>query len=1161
MVAKDIIRILLYSVGLGSLSALVYFAGPLIAIGDYRPLESEVVRAIVIVLLVAGVGSMAGRDIWKRRKASEQLAEGIAGADKKDDNDSLVLRERMKDALATLKTSSNGKRDFLYDLPWYVIIGPPGAGKTTALVNSGLKFPLARGATPAAIAGAGGTRYCDWWFTEDAVLIDTAGRYTTQDSDAKADQQSWFAFLDLLKKNRPRQPINGVMVAISLEDLLTLSPAEINAHANAIRARLLELHDRLKVDFPVYVLLTKADLVAGFTEFFGNLNEQARQQVWGATFQTADKTRNYVGDVPQEFDALLERLNDEVTDRLQDEPAPSTRVSLFGFPAQMAALKRPVFDFLNQIFEPTRYHANATLRGFYFTSGTQEGTPIDRLIGALARSFGAEEVAGSAYSGRGKSFFLTDLIRKVIIGEAAWVSTDRAAIRRARLIKAAAYAAIALVAGSLAALWWTSYTRNKELIAQTDQAIADYQQAAGPVAKETVIADRDFAKVLPLLHKLRYLPAGYGNRQTVTPVWATFGLGQRDRLQSSSEDAYRVGLERMFRSRLIYRMEEMIEANRANPSYIYEALKVYMMLGGLQAADRELIVNWWRRDWADNLYPGSANADGRKALEENLVAMLDLEEGQEPLITLNGPLVEESQKTLARLSLAQRAYEILKSQARAATGSDWVAERHGGPDFALVFEPIGKDSLDNIKVPAFFTNAGFHRLFIDRLGDIAEQLKRERWVLGAAGEQSAIALQYDTLGNDLLNLYGKDFLTAWREALSKLQMRRLTADKPRYPSLAAASATTSPIKQLIESIRDETVLTRDPPGTKPQDGKAADNSPTLLKQQDRAPGANIEASFKGFQFLFEGSPRPIDGIIGNLGEIYQSLVLLATNPAQAAVANSALQVQVATMRGNANRMPPPFQDMLIKAAGFFENDLTNSSRAQLERALGDQVTGVCNQIVPNRYPFTKGAAREVPLADFGRLFSPGGIIDKFFQQNLATYADTSKQNWTWRQDHPLGRTLSAGTLREFQRAAQIRDAFFATGGNMPSMNLNVVPPTLTTPDQTVKFEVNGAAVDSKMGSSTPVAVQWPGAGGGRTAVTVTTTSFGQPSGTPSVLERNGVWSLFKLIDASSPSQRGDRLNASFIVGGRELQYQFTAGSTQNPLTLPALREFKCPSGI
>src|SRR5713226_2906956 len=407
MLPKQITQMVLYGVGLGSLAAVVYFAGPFIAVGSWHPLENAIVRNIVILLLVAGAAGVGAFSFFRRRKASKQIADGISGAEQTV-NDEPVLKERMKDALTTLKVASGNKSGYLYDLPWYVIIGPPGAGKTTALVNSGLKFPLSRGTAPAAVAGVGGTRYCDWWFTEEAVLIDTAGRYTTQDSDAKADQQSWFSFLDLLKKNRPRQPVNGVLVAISLEDLMVMSTAEINAHANAIRARLLELHDRLKVDFPVYALFTKADLVAGFMEFFGNLGENGRKPVWGATFQTNDKTHNLVGEVPFEFDALIERLNVDLTDRLQEEPVPSTRVALFGFPAQMAALKRPIFNFLNSIFEPTRYHANATLRGFYFTSGTQEGTPIDQVIGALARSFGAEEVSGAQYSGKGRSFFLTD---------------------------------------------------------------------------------------------------------------------------------------------------------------------------------------------------------------------------------------------------------------------------------------------------------------------------------------------------------------------------------------------------------------------------------------------------------------------------------------------------------------------------------------------------------------------------------------------------------------------------------------------------------------------------------------------------------------------------------------------------------------------------------
>jgi type VI protein secretion system component VasK len=143
------------------------------------------------------------------------------------------------------------------------------------------------------------------------VLIDTAGRYTTQDSDAKSDKQSWFSFLDLLKKNRPRQPINGVLVAISIEDL-THCRRQRSPPTPMRSARLLDLHQRLKVDFPVYALFTKADLIAGFTEYFSYLNEAGRRQVWGATFQTANKKQNLVGEVPKQFDAagVAERGDD-----------------------------------------------------------------------------------------------------------------------------------------------------------------------------------------------------------------------------------------------------------------------------------------------------------------------------------------------------------------------------------------------------------------------------------------------------------------------------------------------------------------------------------------------------------------------------------------------------------------------------------------------------------------------------------------------------------------------------------------------------------------------------------------------------------------------------------------------------------------------------------
>ena len=153
-----------------------------------------------------------------------------------------------------------------------------------------------------------------------------------------------------------------------------------------------------------------------------------------------------------------------------------------------------------------------------------------------------------------------------------------------------------------------------------------------------------------------------------------------------------------------------------------------------------------------------------------------------------------------------------------------------------------------------------------------------------------------------------------------------------------------------------------------------------------------------------------------------------------------LQTQVASLRANANRLPVPFADLLLKAAGTFEGDLTNSSRAQLAQALGDQVTGPVSRSFPTAIPFTRGSTLEISLADFGRMFGPGEHSTGSSTSISTQLVDRSQRDWTWRQDNALARTLSPATLREFQRAAQIRDAFFATGGNMPSITLAVVPP-------------------------------------------------------------------------------------------------------------------------
>jgi len=229
------------------------------------------------------------------------------------------LRERFEEAIGKLAKRGTAGHS-LYDLPWYVFIGAPGSGKTTALVNSGLKFPVDQRGGRAAVRGVGGTRNCDWWFADEAVFLDTAGRYTTQDSDAASDSEGWREFLALLTKYRKRRPLNGVILTISAQDLLLQSDAGREGHVDAARRRLNELTQDLQIQLPVYVMVTKCDMVAGFSEYFDDLGQEERAQVWGVTFPYDQSVSGDAAEAfPAEFDSLIGRLNGRVFSRLDGE--------------------------------------------------------------------------------------------------------------------------------------------------------------------------------------------------------------------------------------------------------------------------------------------------------------------------------------------------------------------------------------------------------------------------------------------------------------------------------------------------------------------------------------------------------------------------------------------------------------------------------------------------------------------------------------------------------------------------------------------------------------------------------------------------------------------------------------------------------------------------
>ncbi|MEM7422238.1 MAG: type VI secretion system membrane subunit TssM [Pseudomonadota bacterium] len=1163
--------------GLIALSALVWFLGPMIGLEDLLTL------GLIIggIWLFAFIVWMIRR--WRRKRQAAALEENVVKA---AEDDTPVLREKMEDAISTLrKSSKRGGSAFLYDLPWYIIIGPPGSGKTTALINSGLKFPLAGAGGAQAIAGVGGTRHCDWWFTEDAVMIDTAGRYTTQDSDADVDQRSWTGFLDMLSQTRPRQPINGVMVCISVEDIMTLPPHELALHANAIRSRLDELHTRLQISFPVYVMLTKMDLVAGFTDYFGDLTDQQRAIVWGTTFQPKDRTDNMISEFPEQFDTLMLALSEQLSDRLAQEPDPQSRARAFGFPTQMASLKDPINGFLTQVFEPSRYQSDAALRGVYFTSGTQEGTPIDRVLGALSRSFGAQGAAAPVFSGRGKSFFLTDLLQKVVFTEAGWVSTNLKHLRRTFALKTIAY--VALFAGTvgMGGLWGYSYLQNADLQDQVDRSLDNYREKAVNLINETEITDPDLQPVLDPLDSLRLMPLGYASADEV-PLTQGLGLSQHERLRDANIASYRDALDRLFIPRLIFRVEEQLKANLGNPDVIYEGLKVYLMLGGQAKMEEDLVATWMMRDW-ERQYPGAANRKGREKLAQHLSAAMERPNSTVPL---NGPLVQQAQRTLARLPVANRAYTLLKTRAETVGYEPWIAAERGGPDSDIVFETRDGAPLTDVEIPGFFTYRGFHQGFLEQIEVMVDLAANERWVMGNVGEQSAIQQQFGTIRQDMMGLYRADFIANWDQQLSRLKIAPVGGGGD-LTVISALAAPTSPLKQMLQSVTGETQLTKVPEedeeggGDGGAGGAAANKEAAKLLKKTLGKGGalgrvaaksaigamnqpggggavainygeRIEAHFKPLHdFAGEpGGPGAVDGLIARFNNLYQAMNQMRGGGVAAQQATEVMASELQAMEAETPRMPGLVANIAEETMGELGGVALGSAKSILNDKFENEVARTCQEIVENTYPFFSASAREVGLDDFTRLFGTGGIMHRFFEQNLAPLVDRSSSAWKGRGDTALSRQLSNQALRQFQRADTIRNAFFPAGA--PMVTFTMIPETLSAQATSVTFDYDGQKLSYAHGIPKPIRMQWPGGGAGQIEIAVTP----EIAGASNRISRTGMWSLFRVIRASG-YRIGSDMGLQFDLGGRQATFTLKSDSALNPFGLTELAEFRCPRGL
>jgi type VI secretion system protein ImpL len=172
--------------------------------------------------------------------------------------------------------------------------------------------------------------------------------------------------------------------------------------------------------------------------------------------------------------------------------------------------------------------------------------------------------------------------------------------------------------------------------------------------------------------------------------------------------------------------------------------------------------------------------------------------------------------------------------------------------------------------------------------------------------------------------------------------------------------------------------------------------------------------------------------------------------------------------------------------------------------------------------------------------------------------DTSGKDWKLQPVEGVVAPVTPVDLAQFQRAAAIRDLFFAAGGTTPSVRFDISPVNLDAGAKQATLDLDGTPIVSIHGPPVPAQITWPGP---KPTQRVRLSFDPPPSSGPAALQETGPWAMFRMFDHARWKQ-GDspeKYTLTFDVGDREAVFEIRAASVLNPFAAGTLQAFKCPA--
>jgi type VI secretion system protein ImpL len=1175
------------------------------ALAAFLLLGADTLGIALLWAVLAGLVLLAAWGVWwlvrasRRKRAAAELSEAIvpAEADKAQAarNDAAVLRKGMLEAINTIKTSKLGLTrgaSALYELPWYMIIGNPAAGKSSAIKHSGLTFPIPGSK---AVQGVGGTRNCDWFFTTDGILLDTAGRYSVYE----ADRAEWFSFLDLLKKHRSRAPINGILIAVSVAELAGGSPEASIELAKSLRTRVQELTERLGVYAPVYVIFTKADLVAGFADFFHDTERAERDRVWGATlrYNRRSTPQDVLAFFDQHFDELYDGLKEMSLASMAANRSTAMRPGVFTFPLEFATLRPQLRAFLATLFEENTWQFKPVFRGFYFTSALQEGVVENLSSKRVASRFDLKlrDTKGTQGAEQQQGYFLLDLFRKVIFADKDLVKryTSPSSTR----LKYGAFFAATLVLGVALGGWSWSYMGNRQLVANVQ---ADLDKVMKLQARRGDLQSR-----LEGLEILQDRIEQLDKYRAERPWALSFGLYQGEAVERKLRDEYFAGVREVMVLPVANSLEALLNETNANAAQLdpnakaapaakpgqpyqdvsptnvgdaYNALKTYLMLADKQHAEpghlNDQLTRYWR-GWLEKNRGAMPREQMIRSAERLLTFVLAHVEDQAwPQITPKLSLLDGARENLRRVvrgtPARERVYADIRTRAATRYPAVTVARIVGEQDQALV--------VGSYAVSGAFTRDAWEKFVQGAIRDASNrELQSTDWVLkSVAKDDLTLEGSPEQIQKTLVEMYKADYAKEWSKFVQGVTIADLNGFDASVQAMnRLGDPQASPLSKVLKAVHEQTVWD-DPAqarivGDKVKRGLLGWFREVVLRQTPSdarqvvdslgpLPVGGVQAAgpvareFAGVARLVTVKEKEASLMTGYLDALSKLRSRLNQLKNQGDPGPGAKQLMQQTLEGSGSELAEALKyvdeqmltgmsdsqkamlrPLLVRPLVQTFAMIVLPSESEINKTWQAQVVEPFQKTLASKYPFAPSAQMQATPAEIGQVFGPEGAVAKFVGGTMGPLVVRRGDVLASRTWADIGITLAPQAVSGFPGwVAPLSSNGVATGSG-PQTVFQLLP--MSAPGVTeYTIEIDGQQLRYRNTPPSWVNMVHPGPQGVAGAKVSAVTFDGR---TVELFNEPGEYGLTKLIAAATQKK---------LEGGLH-ELRWTAGNVSVAVTL------------